>query len=70
MDSKVWELISDPTKLANSKGFRVGKGKVVWKKVHMDTTKDRKRIRVERKADGQVVRAYLDPETIVTLIPK
>lgn len=71
---KLWELIADSNQLKNAKGFTIGKTRkkpVVWKRVHLDDTKDRRTIRVERPdGHGGTVKQYVDPKIEVTLIPK
>lgn len=45
--------------------FSLLNSKVVWTDAHMDTTKDRKRVRLRRTVDGKTYTRYVKPHTVV-----
>jgi hypothetical protein len=65
LQMKVHELLSMP-KLEYKKGFRVGKGKIIWTDVHVNG--DRKRIRISRTHQSQAFTQYLKPHTEVEIV--
>jgi hypothetical protein len=49
-----------------TKRFSLPNSKVVWTEAHMDTTKDRKRVRLRRTVDGKTYTRYVTPHTQIT----
>ncbi len=45
--------------------FSLPNSKLVWSEAHMDTTKDRKRVRLSRTVDGKTYTRYVTPHTPV-----